>query len=410
MPWQLRMILTITPFLFIAEIYLLFRIRATLKNIFNEKIFLSKLAVFVLLLILNILPICLVLFFLINRLNHFFLSEPNLSWLDFLINFPFWWALILTFEVLPYFLSTDIISFLFNRFKINTGKLFPIVRITIFVFFLFFVTIRTISDTFFVKNEPSEVFVKNLPMPLENFNITLIGDIHFDRYLTQFKSNQLKKRLLQQPVNLLLFSGDLVSRGDRFIQKALDFMCDLDPEAFRIACMGDHDFWTNPERIGTELKKCGWKYLQNQHAVLEHQGVKILVTGLTQIYSERISEKELTNLLKTSPEADIKLLLTHQPSKNIINIASRYHYHLIFAGHTHGGQIVFKPFGLPLTPSKFENPVFTGIQNYQNLKIVITNGVGLTLAPVRYRAPAEIKSIILKSYPDHNLSNNIVLP
>ena len=76
--------------------------------------------------------------------------------------------------------------------------------------------------------------------------------------------------------------------------------------------------------------------------------------------------------------------------------AERNGYHLLLAGHTHGGQIVHNQFIKAWTPNLFESRYFRGIDHYKNLKVVITNGIGLTLAPVRYHAPAEITQLILK--------------
>lgn len=65
----------------------------------------------------------------------------------------------------------------------------------------------------------------------------------------------------------------------------------------------------------------------------------------------------------------------------------------MLAGHTHGGQLVFQPFGIRLSAPRFENRVYRGLNNWNRLPVIVTNGVGLSLAPVRYRAPAEVVRI-----------------
>ncbi len=76
-------------------------------------------------------------------------------------------------------------------------------------------------------------------------------------------------------------------------------------------------------------------------------------------------------------------------------MAKKYGYHLMLAGHTHGGQIVFKPFGYSLTPSRFENEHFSGYKKDAEITLIVTNGIGLTLAPLRYNAQSEISKINL---------------
>ncbi|MCA9732953.1 metallophosphoesterase, partial [candidate division KSB1 bacterium] len=58
--------------------------------------------------------------------------------------------------------------------------------------------------------------------------------------------------------------------------------------------------------------------------------------------------------------------------------------------HTHGGGIVGHFWGMPLTPSRFETRYFRGFFAVDQLKLVVTNGIGNTLSPLRYHAPAEV--------------------
>ncbi len=194
---------------------------------------------------------------------------------------------------------------------------------------------------------------------------------------------------------MLLFSGDLVTDGKRYVSRGVQELCKTHAPLERVACLGDHDFWSDPVRISRDLKSCGWKFLQNEHFLFHYKDQKILITGITYIYSKRISVYELRSLLETAPEADLKILLVHQPVKVVLEMAEEYDYHLLLAGHSHGGQFVFRPFGIPLTPSQFENQIYSGYEKYGRLPVVVTNGIGLTLAPLRYQAPAEITTILL---------------
>jgi predicted MPP superfamily phosphohydrolase len=157
--------------------------------------------------------------------------------------------------------------------------------------------------------------------------------------------------------------------------------------------MGDHDFWHDREAIASGLKARGWDFLQNRHQLYQHKNLRILVTGITYIYSRRISPGQLDSLLASAPDADLKILLVHQPRPYLMRSAAKYGYHLFLAGHTHGGQMVFKPLGFTLTPTQFENEIYTGHHLINGLHVIITNGIGLTLLPLRFRAYAEIVHI-----------------
>jgi predicted MPP superfamily phosphohydrolase len=355
--------------------------------------------VFGLLLLINLYPIVLLFYYLIGDRENLFIFKDHIVWQDYLFTFPFWIGLILIIEILPYYLILDVFSLTFrifkSKYKTNFRKVSSFLRIALPVIFILFVGIRIYFDTNYIRNDDITLQIKNLPASLNNFTLVFFGDIQVDRYTN---GSMLKKAALTiesaQP-DLILFAGDMVTRGEDFIEKGLETLCGITSPIGTVACMGDHDYWANPSRIENGLRDCGWKFLDNQLRIFDYRGSKILVTGLTYIYSERISKTQIEAILMNAPEADLKILLVHQPAKTIIEAAEKAGYDLLLAGHTHGGQVVFKPFRFSLTPTRFENEYFSGLQKFGNLNVIITNGIGLTLAPIRYRAPAEISKIIL---------------
>jgi len=50
---------------------------------------------------------------------------------------------------------------------------------------------------------------------------------------------------------------------------------------------------------------------------------------------------------------------------------------------------------MAITPSMTETSYYQGVYNIGATTVVVTRGVGLTLAPVRYHAPAEVTTLTL---------------
>ena len=159
--------------------------------------------------------------------------------------------------------------------------------------------------------------------------------------------------------------------------------------------MGDHDLWSGTDDISNGLRNCGWNFLTNQHHIIVYKGTKILVTGIRYVYDSRLTESEMDRILSSAPEADLKILLVHQPAEIVKKAAQKFNYDLFLAGHTHGGQVVFRPFGITLTPTQVENSIYTNHKKVDDLNFIVTNGVGLTMWPLRYQAPAEVVKIML---------------
>lgn len=399
MPWYLQMHLRIFPFLLIAYLYTGWRVSRSLATLFALPAGRVRAGVGLAILCLNLLPILILFAYRGGRGEQFYLFRPQLQTLDYLATFPFWIGLIVVVEILPYFLALDLAggvirllpslkNWEWNRWKAG-------LHLAILAFFAVYVGIRSFLDTSRVRLETYRVEAAQLPPSMENLTLTFISDVQVDRYTGENKLKRLEEKVRQAGGDLLLFGGDMVTSGEQFNARAQGFMCELAAPLGRIACMGDHDYWSNSRSIPEGLRRCGWTFLQDRHHLIEYKGSKILITGVTHIYSQRIPPARLKKLLAEAPAADLKIFLIHQPSDHAIRAAREYGYHLVLAGHTHGGQIVFRPFGIPLAPTRFENRFYSGFYHYRDLPVIVTNGVGLTLAPLRYQAPAEVVKVTL---------------
>ncbi len=402
MPWFLRMHLIIFPLILLVQIYVTIGLYLSLKKLFptTQKFF--KISLSSALLFLNLFPILLLFIRMTNSSARLFIFENHLHFLDYVLLFPYWWGLITAVEILPYFIEIDLLLLLAMVIRWSKReilyKIFPWVKILIVLILMLYTTFRIYVDTYQVRVTNHTVTIKDLPASLQDVKITLIGDIQVDRYTQTNKLKQLEQRINQANSEFLLFTGDLVTSGQHFIQQGLEFLGRQTPTAWRFVCMGDHDYWANATKIPIGLKNSGWHFLENNHQLIEYRGQRILITGITHIYSQQIDAGHLASILENAPEAELKILLVHQPAPFIVNTAEKYGYHIVFGGHTHGGQIQFRPMGFTLTPSMFETPYYSGLYQVGNSHVVVTNGVGLTLAPVRYRASAEINVITLTAH------------
>ena len=259
-----------------------------------------------------------------------------------------------------------------------------------------YVTARVYSDTFLLRTRSTELRIASLPAELASFRIVHIADIQVDRRTNGDKLDTYIETVNGLNPDLILFSGDSVTSGTAFVDQAAETISKLQAKFGTYACLGDHDYFAGRDLVVSRLKARGVVVLENETATIPVDNGSIVITGVTNVYRNQLSDEIVDKLARERPEGSISILLTHQPSTWLVEKAAQQEYDLFVAGHTHGGQIVFPLPGFLLTGSSFETKYVTGFYNVGSMMVSVNNGLGLTLAPIRYHAPAEITLIALK--------------
>ncbi len=399
MPWIVRTLLTIVAITLPLFIYVGMRIASSVDVLLPGTRAKARRIVFLVIGWLYLLPVSALLFQLFGSFQQLFVLSTTVRWEDYLLHYPVWIGLILVLELSPIFGVVDLVGLSWRRFPGSLPayrKYAARARLLLAIVGVLYIIVRTVSDTTHVRDSEIQLGVAGIPKELEGTVISLVGDIQVDRYTGDAKVSQVRAIVNRRQPDFLFSSGDLVTSGTDFLGEAARAVCGLHGSTGTVAVMGDHDFWSAPEAIRDLHEQCGWAFLDDEHHLYSVRGKTVLVTGLTYIYSRRQSPEELQRFFSTAPHADFKILLTHQPAERVVQIASAMGYNLIVAGHTHGGQVVLHPLGIPLTPSMRETRYYSGCYTVGSTQVVVTRGVGLTLAPIRYNSPAEVTTIVLR--------------
>lgn len=348
---------------------------------------------------LNLYPFVLLLLHLLKADSLLEAFGAGNRWADFLLGYAFWFGLILILEIVPWLLLLDFLKLpfypLYDRLRSQWTLVEGHVVAVIFVGYAIYVLGRVLHDTMFVTLNRVRVRIGTLPASVRDLRIVHISDVHADvrtraRKLLRFvsKVNKLKP-------DLVFFTGDLVTSGGDHVEDAARILGRISAKQGVFACVGDHDDWTGKERVVESLTNNGITVLQDNNRFVYTRGVSVLVTAITNIYQQRPNLDKVSFLMGQQPRGTLDILITHQPSETLVELAAERGYHLLLAGHTHGGQILLRPFGLPFTLAKFESPFYRGICWVGQMLLNINSGLGLTLAPLRYQASAEISFIKL---------------
>ena len=90
----------------------------------------------------------------------------------------------------------------------------------------------------------------------------------------------------------------------------------------------------------------------------------------------------------------VNVLLSHNP--DVLPVAARQGYHLMLAGHTHGGQITIEILDQSVNPARFFTPYVYGPYRAGGTAAYVTRGIGTIGIPTRIGAPPEIALLRLR--------------
>lgn len=396
----------------LLEFYFAKKISKALKIFFPESEKYLKAGKYAFLTALNLFPVYFLVVWIISRINETRPVLPESFFFDSLVTYPFWVSAMIVVQTTLFFFVFDIIKLLcypiLKRYKENLRR--TEAKLILFISFVFFVYVpgRIIYDHNVVSIRIVEHKIKNLPEELNNLRIAFISDTQTDRYTDETRTMRFIEKVNSTNPDLVLIAGDVITSTPDYIDKAAQYLGKINSKYGVYSCVGDHDNWAYREdtqksirEITAALKKNNVDMIDNAKLLLSIKNRTVNITFVTNTYVEKIDPQLLDSLSKFSSGYDLKIFLTHQPREYLIEAAQKHSYDLFLAGHTHGGQITLLfPF-FNLTPTLIETDFVKGDRKFGKMLAIVTRGLGMSLAPIRYNSTPEVTLISISS--DNNL-------
>lgn len=316
----------------------------------------------------------------------------------------YWFGLVFSLQLMTGILLLDSAKIVIGRFyDIHPGKLcrwYGIIALLISLAVFVFTALKMTSDTTRIRTETMEMQVAGWPEQLDGFRLIHISDIQGDQYTGKAEIRAYVDKINELNPELVIFTGDLISYGTDYIRLSAGEMGRIEAPFGTYAVVGDHDYWAGVSHVETALKQHGIDLLRNENRYVRIGDTdSLLITGITHVYSERAQPETVRQLTADSSRAALKVLASHQVSEIILSEAEQQGYQLLLAGHTHGGQVRIPIFGFTFSASDLETNYVSGAYRREGLLINVNNGLGFTLAPVRYNAPPLVTMIEIRSKP-----------
>ena len=403
MSFALRIILAFL-IIFLVEFYFMRKIINGIHSFVpdaNSKII--KRTIRIIIAYVNIYPLYLIIAWFLSSQTR--IDLPDTILFHYFIVYPFWGGILIIIQSILILLIVDLIRILLFPFlkkyrgKINTySRRFTFILVS---FFILYVPGRIIYDYHKVSIRIKEFNIANLHPDLQGLKIAFISDLQADRYTDRTRLENYIEKVNSTNPDLVLIAGDIITSTPDYINLAAEMIGNIKTKHGVYSCVGDHDHWSYREdtqksvrEMTNALAKYKIKMVDNDKIDLRIGNSVTRLTFITNTYTNRLTGDPLDTLLANSGY-DLKILIVHQPGDSLIKKAESYNYNLFLAGHTHGGQVTFLFPYLKISPTMFETQYMRGDFYFDNMLMIITRGLGMSLVPFRYNSTPEITVIVL---------------
>jgi predicted MPP superfamily phosphohydrolase len=242
------------------------------------------------------------------------------------------------------------------------------------------------------------IALPGLPAAWDGLRIAQLADFHANgpRVSDDFLAHA-KQTALDFAPDLVAITGDFFEDG-QWSEKG---------ELYRawpagvpvLAVLGNHDYRGGPinrDLLLAQLQETGIALLRNAATTIILRGCPAWVAGTDDPHSGR---HDVTQTLGNVPDCeDVLLLLAHSPA--VVTELPFGRVRLMLSGHTHGGQVRLLPSGqvpfvnllraLRNLPRRTDPPFFRGWGWVRGTVLVISDGLGVSTLPIRFRTRPQV--------------------
>lgn len=218
--------------------------------------------------------------------------------------------------------------------------------------------------------------------------IIFLSDFHTGHRKSKARYTRLFQRVQKLQPDLVLLGGDFVESIGATAAD-LEGLQLLKPPLGMFFILGNHDYWDDPKRVAAILTAFGAQDLTNREIELRVGIERIRLIGAD---DASFGVPVLPNLWQSGLPT---IFLTHEV--DLLSDIPEGACDLVLLGHTHGGQIRF-PFKGSLAPLPQAAPAWLdqGLKTWRGLRLIISRGIGESMARVRFWARPQIVVVELK--------------
>jgi len=217
--------------------------------------------------------------------------------------------------------------------------------------------------------------------------IAVISDIHVAQSEDAYQRTAiLFREVLEKDPDLIFVLGDLTASPANLAEPSahrasLSKLLALLPPAKTAVVLGNYESWDDRSAWRSAIERAGLVVLENEVSTFDVNGTEVCVRGLGDFYTGNYQETHYSS----ECEGRSKITITHDPAAAFQEGVEG----LIFAGHTHCGQISIPFLGPLWAPTKAPRDAWCGLYQDELRTLWVSSGVGTSVLPIRLGAPSQ---------------------
>jgi uncharacterized protein len=241
------------------------------------------------------------------------------------------------------------------------------------------------------KVEPNWFEVTNIDVKLSKldrafngYRIVQITDLHAGDGIDRHQLENVIEAVNAQKPDLVVITGDHVSRKPRQHISLLDTLAKLHPRDGTLSVLGNHDVYNDPAPIRAAIKQAGITLLENTIYTIERGSATLHIAGVGDVFAQ---QAKLDRVLAQLPATGAAIMLAHEPDF-ADETAATGRFGLQLSGHSHGGQVRIPFYGGYLPELARNYPL--GRYQVGDLVQYTSRGIGMIKIYARFNCRPEI--------------------
>lgn len=232
-----------------------------------------------------------------------------------------------------------------------------------------------------------------MPKNLNGLRIVQLSDLHVGPTIKKDYVEKVVQQVNELKPDLIFFTGDMVDGSVEHLSEDVEPLRALKAKHGKFFVTGNHEYYSGVEFWLKKVEELGMTHLKNENRILEINGEKIAIAGVTDLMAHQVDRSHATNPVQAVqgiPRDMPTLLLAHQPGT--ADSIEGLNVDLMVCGHTHGGQ--YYPFKYAVS---LAHPYVSGLYRQGDTQVYVNQGTGYWGPPLRLGIPSEISLFELVS-------------